>query len=114
MILLTCKIAENIRLSTRKDANDSVESYYEYLNGINGNVVEARLMTYEEAVSLGCSDKSCSSAPAYLTYTSFWLGTSHASNSSVWGVFEDESFGADYNYDITYVLGVRPVIVVAD
>ena len=86
-----------------------VEDYISTL-GIDGT---GRLLTVEEANTLGCSSNSftCSSATSWLNNGStFWLGSARDDNN-VWfvdsnGELADGNFGGDDR-------GVRPVIVVS-
>ena len=72
-------------------------------------------MTYEEAVSKGCTMGvhigigTCASAPEWMYYTSYWLGSAGTSSAGI-RVHSDGSF----NYSsLTGQDGVRPVLVIA-
>ena len=89
-------------------------AYYieEYINtlGINGT---GRLLTVEEANTLGCSSNSytCSSATSWLNNGStFWLGSAD-NGYRVWDVHSGGDLDSYYFSDDGGV-GVRPVIVV--
>ena len=88
-----------------------VENYKKYLSTLGVTPSEARLITYEELTSLGCSGSSCKNAPSWVYATSYWSGSAYSS-SRVWGVtssgfFYDGSF-ADTSYP-----GCRPVITIS-
>ena len=75
------------------------------------DVVEARLITEEELVTLGCSGSSCKTAPSWVYETSYWSGSANHSGS-VWIVNSYGIFGSnDYGDDIRF--GVRPVIIIS-
>ena len=90
-----------------------------YKNKLENNfglkIAEARLITKDELTSnkIGCSvaNSSCSDAPDWIRLTSFWVGTAKDS-SNVWFVYSQGTF-ASHAYDIDYVTGVRPVIVIS-
>ena len=105
--------------------NDYSIAYYveEYINtlGINGT---GRLLTFEEAVNLGCnSGGNCAStdiyeigvtgtAPTWVYSSTYWLGSAD-DDSYVWIV---DSVGELYDsssFDTVNYIGVRPVIVVS-
>jgi len=102
-------------------------SYYieEYVNTLKTlgapETISGRLLSQEEATSLGCSesDNWCSpvddsnnptngTAASWVYSTSYWLGSAHDS-SRVWGVYSDGYF---WNSDFGFgsYKGVRPVI----
>ena len=88
-----------------------VENYKTYLSTLGVTPIEARLITYEELISLGCSGSSCSSAPSWVYATSYWSGSVNSS-SNVWGVY---SYGNLYSieYYNYYGVGCRPVITIS-
>ena len=89
-----------------------VENYKTYLSTLGVTPIEARLITYEELESLGCSgsDKSCSEAPEWVYATTYWSGSAYDTDS-VWYVRSSGRFGNDSYYDDNS-RGVRPVIVI--
>ena len=90
-----------------------VENYKTYLSTLGVTPIEARLITYEELESLGCSgsDKSCSEAPEWVYATTYWSGSASYTNH-VWRVNSNGAFGdINYYYDDGY--GVRPVITIS-
>ena len=90
-----------------------VNSYNSYLITQGVTPIEARLITKDELIGLGCSedDYSCSSAPSWVYATSYWSGSAFSS-SDVWHV---DSFGDfDYSYYSAYhSSGCRPVITIS-
>lgn len=74
-------------------------------------IIDARLLTYQEAKNLGCSGDSCASAPNWLGSRAYWLGSANT-NDNLWRINTNSGFG-DYGYNRSYGYGVRPVIVVS-
>ena len=91
-----------------------IENYKSYLESLGANILEARLMTKAELNSLGCLHLaySCSSAPEWIYYTSFWSGAVGDTSSALWNVYQGGQFT---NTNISYenIHGVRPVLVVS-
>ena len=90
-----------------------VENYKTYLSTLGVTPIEARLITYEELESLGCSgsDNSCSEAPEWVYATTYWSGSAY-NTFNVWSVYSNGIFGINrYNYDSSS--GVRPVITIS-
>ena len=93
---------------------EPVQNYKTYLKNTLGKIsVDARLITYEELIGLGCnkSEETCIYAPSWVYSTRYW--TASANNySSVWIVASDGSSGG-----VTFVtsryLGLRPVITIS-
>lgn len=97
------------------DANSVLYSYIEkYKNYLieQGSIIkEARLLTLEEAIELGCGNEGrCYDAPSWLAYTGFWLATAK-SGDQIW-VINGASQIIPYRYTDTTYHGVRPVIVI--
>ena len=90
-----------------------VENYKTYLGTLGVTPSEARLITYEELESLGCSgdDWSCSEAPSWVYATSYWSGSAFGAND-VWRVHSITRFDRSY-YDYVSTFGVRPVITIS-
>lgn len=90
-----------------------VESYKKYLKSIGVSVIDARLVKFEELMSLGCdySSYSCSSN-SFVYSTSYFSGTSSPENdSSIWTVSSNGEFNYEANnYQISNKYGIRPVI----
>ena len=85
-----------------------VENYRTYLESQGAEIEEARLIKKEELEALGCSssDYSCSSAPSWVSGTSYWSGSA-VSSDFVWSVLSRGYFGY---YDYSFRFGCRPVI----
>ena len=92
-----------------------VEQYRTKLtNDYHATIKDARLLTYDEATdsNIGC-DESQNTCPTtgFITNTTFWFG----SVGYVYNVWDVNTKGDFYYhaYEIDYITGVRPVIVVA-
>ena len=88
-----------------------VENYKTYLSTLGVTLTEARLITYEELTSLGCSVSSCKNAPSWVYATSYWSGSARSSNF-VWLVNSIGDFG-NFNYSFSNDFGCRPVITIS-
>lgn len=92
---------------------EPVQNYKTYLKNTLGKTsIDARLITYEELISLGCSedDLTCESAPSWVYSTYYWTASAYDS-SSVWRVGSDGYFDVNYFGDTD--LGLRPVITIS-
>ena len=90
-----------------------VENYENYFkNTLGKSSVNARLITYNELISLGCSDdeNSCLSAPSWVYTTTYWSASAR-NDYNAWTVVSNGYFGLN-GYDDGSNLGVRPVITV--
>ena len=89
-----------------------VEDYKKYLTSLGVFVIEARLITYDELIGLGCNSSggSCSTAPKWVSATSFWSGSATTSKS-IWDVNSTSNTDEDYNDND--ICGVRPVIIIS-
>ena len=81
------------------------------------DVVEARLISYDELTSdgIGCSDnyKTCTgSTYSWIYSTSYWSGSANITFDDVWYVDSDGKFGITL-YDYADNFGVRPVIIIS-
>ena len=89
-----------------------VENYKKYLNDLGANIVEARLITYNELIALGCkfSGFECrTEAPDWLYTTSYWIGSAYGS-SGVWAL---NSAGTLFTYQVYSTgFGIKPVIII--
>lgn len=100
------------------DSNSSIYNYVEnyklYLEQFDVVINEARLISYEELVSLGCREGSltCASAPEWVYSFSYWTG-SLGNTSHIWFVNKDKSFNKNIRYGNNLYFGVRPVIVIS-
>ena len=90
-----------------------VNNYNSYLITQGVTPIEARLITKDELIGLGCSedDYSCSAAPSWVYATSYWSGSAIVTYD-VWRVhsYSDFDYGG-YNFDDLF--GVRPVITIS-
>ncbi len=91
-----------------------VENYKNYLTSFNIIPVEARLITYEELINLGCdvSSDNCADAPSWVYGTSYWSG-SVGSSLYIWHVASNSYFGYRDNYNVPHGAGCRPVITIS-
>lgn len=90
---------------------EPLENYKTYLKNTLGKTsIDARLITYEELTSLGCSGSSCKSAPSFVYSTRYWTASA-IYNYSVWSVYSSEIFAGDI-FDISVSYGLRPVITI--
>ena len=88
-----------------------LENYKTYLKNTLGKTsIDARLITYEELISLGCSGSSCKSAPSWVYSTWYWTASAdnhyHVWSVNSYGGFDIRSF--DYSN-----CGLRPVIIIS-
>ena len=90
---------------------EPVQNYKTYLkNSLGKTSVDARLITYDELISLGCSGSSCKSAPSWV-YGDYWTVSAH-SNISVWSVGRPVFFGGS-TFLNSSSNGLRPVITIS-
>ena len=89
-----------------------VENYKTYLSTLGVTPTEARLITYEEVISLGCRDLLCIGAPRWVYATSYWSGSADSSNS-VLGVYSNGDFDRGRLYSDGNIYGCRPVITIS-
>ena len=93
---------------------EPVQNYKAYLKNTLGKTnIDARLITYEELISLGCSDNdsSCSSAPSWVYDREHWAASADNGNR-VYFVAWDGLFGSD-DVDGQGLIGLRPVITIS-
>ncbi len=87
--------------------------------------LRARMLTYTEAVSLGCEFNKSGSCPEYLREnlvaastsgqpSAYWLSTARSFSNTYTHAFKimTNTLGGDYAYDINFT-GVRPVIKIS-
>ena len=94
---------------------EPVQNYKNYLKNTLGKTsVDARLITYEELTSLGCSgdDFSCKSAPSWIYNTSLYWTASANNAYTVWAVNSSGSFDRGHSATASY-LCLRPVITIS-
>ena len=90
-----------------------VNNYKNILESEYGvDVVEARLISYDELVNLGCVIYDyCTNAPEWVYATSYWSGSAY-DYETVWFV-ESYGFFDNDNTNLVAVAGVRPVITIS-
>ena len=93
---------------------EPVQNYKTYLKNTLGKTsVYARLITFEDLVSLGCSENeySCTSAPSFVYSTNYWTASAY-DDSYVHFVDSDGLFDS-YSFDASSYYGLRPVITIS-
>ena len=93
---------------------EPVQNYKTYLKNTLGKTsIDARLITYEELIGLGCSRNkiTCKSASSWVYSTDYW-SASASSSISVWLVSSNGSFGG-YGFVNSGTYGLRPVITIS-
>ena len=93
---------------------EPVQNYKTYLKNTLGKTsVDARLITYDELISLGCSgnDNSCKSSPSWVYSTYYWTASANY-NNRVWYVYSIGDFDG-YSFAVFGVYGLRPVITIS-
>ena len=101
------------------DSNSNLYSYVtSYASSLGVPVKEARLISYQELMELGCtSDRKCANAPDFLFETTSWIGNARNANY-VWALYRGYKEithivgGSTPGYKIDCGLGLRPVIVI--
>ena len=91
-----------------------VQNYKTYLKNTLGKTsVDARLITYEELINLGCdiSAETCKSAPSWVYSTNYW--TASADVSSLVCCVNSNGYFDSGSFDYPVVLGLRPVITIS-
>ena len=91
-----------------------LENYKTYLKNTLGKTsITAKLMTYEDLISLGCSkdDRSCTSAPSWVYSINYWTASAY-DDYSVWGIILNGAFGSEH-FDDPGLCGLRPVITIS-
>ena len=89
-----------------------VENYKNYLASFGVTINDARLISYEELLALGCTTSwRCGSAPSWVYSTSYWTGSSHYAGAySIHKVLTGGYFSGSFS--LSFPGGVRPVIVI--
>jgi prepilin-type N-terminal cleavage/methylation domain-containing protein len=90
---------------------DYLSLYRKYVERLGAKVVDVRLLTYKEAVRLGCNYPNLlCTGNSFLYETSFWLGNAY-DYFHVWRIYSNRNFDhIDRNYK--YHFGIRPVVVI--
>lgn len=88
-----------------------VENYESYLINKGVALSDARLISYEELLELGCDgdDLTCKNAPKWVWSTTYWTGS--VKGSQYWVTFV-YSHGGFFSNSAKHNFGVRPVIEV--
>ena len=87
-----------------------VRNYENTLEGYGVTLKGARLLTYSEAVALGCDDSTqLCPTDGFVSNTTYWLGSAN-SNNFVWLIDSGGNFLNGEFYDFSS--GVRPVIII--
>ena len=93
---------------------EPVQNYKTYLKNTLGKTsIDARLITYEELISLGCNqdDYSCESASSFVYSTDYWTASAY-DDDSVWDVNSSGSLGL-ISCGNSDSYGLRPVITIS-
>ena len=93
---------------------EPVQNYKTYLKNTLGKTsIDARLITYEELIGLGCSrnEITCKSAPSWVYSTDYWT----ASTNDKYDVWYVNSNGNFYHNDFVSSedFSLRPVIIIS-
>ena len=93
---------------------EPLKNYENYIrNTLKKTSVSATLLSYNQAVNLGCNKdtSSCSSAPVWLHSTSYWTITANNS-SSIYSIMANGEFN-DTSFYVDSSFGLRPVITIS-
>lgn len=93
---------------------EPVQNYKTYLKNTLGKTsIDARLITYEELIGLGCRKNvaTCKSAPSWVYSTDYWSASANG-DSNVRHVSSRGSL-AGYAFDDSGNSGLRPVITIS-
>ncbi len=90
---------------------EPVQNYKTYLKNTLGKTsVDARLITYDELIGLGCDGSSCNSAPSWVYNTEYW--TASANNNYYVHIVSSHGY-FDYGFVNSGNSGLRPVITIS-
>ena len=107
---------DNLDCAYVYDENSSiypyVEFYKNYLMSKGVYVKEARLLSFKEAIDLGCTsiNDRCTNAPSFVGTTSYWIGSA-CSYDGIWYI-TNQAFFSRAQAGHSIAVGVRPVIVI--
>ena len=93
---------------------EPVQNYKTYLKNTLGKTsVDARLITYEEIIGLGCNrnNGSCKSAPSWVYSINYWTASAY-NNHFVGFVYSNGNFSCS-SFDNSSRYGLRPVITIS-
>ena len=91
-----------------------VQNYKTYLKNTLGKTsADARLITYDELTSLGCSsnESTCNSAPSWVYSVNYWTASAY-DERYVWNVYLNGFFYFSY-FEPSGDYGLRPVITIS-
>ena len=100
-----------------------LKNYENYIkNTLNKTSVRTKLLTYNEAIALGCVEdtKSCTSAPSWVTTTWYYLGSA-SDYPFIYTINPADSIQADHGSSFSngatpysdFIIGLRPVITIS-
>ena len=107
------------RTSTGADTNNNLKTYInnykDYLINDLGadDIIDARAMSYAEAVGTGCGAEIENSCPSYLANQHYWLGSVKYRNF-VWGINGREHYLYNFFDGALFTLGIRPLIIIPE
>ena len=90
-----------------------LENYKAYLKNTLGKTsITAKLMTYEDLISLGCNKDNfaSTSAPSWIYSTNYWTASAY-DESAVWSVYSNGYFSGG-GFSSSGFFGLRPVITI--
>ena len=89
-----------------------IENYKIYLNALGVTTIEARVITYEELLALGCAGSSCTAAPEWVYSSTYWSGTA---NSGMLSSLNVVYYGGEFKTSFCSFKGpgCRPVITIS-
>lgn len=95
---------------------EPLQNYENYLkNTLGKSSVKTKLLTYDDVIDLGCTEKdhSCKSAPSWLGSTNFWLASAAKTRGyyNICFIDSDKYFSSTY-FDDPGDYGLRPVITI--
>ena len=91
-----------------------VQNYKMYLKNKGVTSVDAKLISYEQLISLGCdySNSTCTTSKYDWVYsTTYWSGSASYS-AYIWSIWSDGRFRNEVAY-VAPSLGIRPVITIS-
>ena len=90
---------------------EPVQNYKIYLKNTLGKAsVDARLITYEELINLGCVLGSCKNAPSWVYATKYWIASAYDSYCGLVVGYRTDTFVTN---GFNAVSGLRPVITIS-
>lgn len=91
-----------------------IQNYQAYLVSLGYKSVQATLMSYEQAIMLGCTGgygekRSCENAPNWVYSISYWLGST-PNFDQMWMIYDSNLSYVTFSVD--KYNGIRPVITI--